>query len=217
MVKEPENRRFASSPCFAHELLETAAGYVTVDAQTATDVARWRRAKRAELIAARLAVPAADRIAAADRISRQLDDLIAPGKGSVISLYWPFRGEPDLRGWMRTAFDSGARIALPVVAEKARPLLFREWTPGGKLERGVWNIPVPAEGAELLPNVIISPLVGYGPDNYRLGYGGGFFDRTLAAMTTPRQVIGVGYKSSALPTIFPQPHDIPMDRIVTAD
>ena len=205
---------FASSPCFAHELELGPDGYAVVDAQTARDVSRWRKSKREELIAARLAIPADTRAEMADQIAAQLTRLISPDKSMVISLYWPFRGEPDLRGWMREAFDLGARIALPIVVAKAQPLLFREWTPDGKLERGVWNIPVPADGAELVPNVVISPLVGFDPDNYRLGYGGGFYDRTLAAMTTPREVIGIGYASSALPTIFPQPHDIAMDRIV---
>ena len=219
MTTDPENRGgFASPPCFAHELQDTATGYAAVDPQTAIDVTRWRKSKRQELIAARLAIPVAERTRIADDIAQKLNDLITFDKNTVISLYWPFRGELDLRGWMRSAYDRGARIALPVVVAKAQPLLFREWTPDGKLERGVWNIPVPAEGTvELVPNVVISPLVGFDPENYRLGYGGGFFDRTLAAMTTPRTVIGVGYNSSALSTIYPQPYDIPMDRILTGE
>jgi 5,10-methenyltetrahydrofolate synthetase len=101
------------------------------------------------------------------------------------------------------------------VVEKGRPLVFRVWRQGDKLERGVWNIPVPAEGEPVFPDIVIAPLVGFDPSNYRLGYGGGFFDRTLAAMPKKPLVIGVGYMSSALPTIYPQPHDIPMDAIVT--
>jgi 5,10-methenyltetrahydrofolate synthetase len=80
----------------------------------------------------------------------------------------------------------------------------------------VWNIPIPADGPEVVPNVLIAPFVGFDPQNYRLGYGGGFFDRTLAALKAPRQVIGVGHPGGALPTIHPQVHDIPMDVIVTA-
>jgi 5,10-methenyltetrahydrofolate synthetase len=67
----------------------------------------------------------------------------------------------------------------------------------------------------VVPDVLISPFVGFDTQRYRLGYGGGFFDRTLAALQTPRTVIGVGHPSGALPTIRPQPHDIPMDLIVT--
>ncbi len=102
-----------------------------------------------------------------------------------------------------------------MVVEKGQPLIFREWVPGARLTRGVWNIPIPADGAEVIPTVLISPFVGFDPQRYRLGYGGGFFDRTLAALKTPRTVIGVGHPSGALPTIHPQAHDIPMDIIVT--
>jgi 5-formyltetrahydrofolate cyclo-ligase len=81
----------------------------------------------------------------------------------------------------------------------------------------VWNIPVPADGVEVVPDVLIAPFVGFDARNYRLGYGGGFFDRTLAGLATPRRVIGVGHPSGALPTIYPQPHDIPMDAIATGN
>lgn len=179
------------------------------------EVARWRKARREELIAQRLSIPAEDRAMVANEVAEELDRLIPSTAGVIVSLYWPFRGELDLREWMRSAAARGLRVALPVVVEKGRPLIFREWIPGARLTRGVWNIPIPADGAEVTPSVIISPVVGFDPQNYRLGYGGGFFDRTLAAMKTPRRVVGVGHPSGALPTIHPQPHDIPMDIIVT--
>lgn len=82
----------------------------------------------------------------------------------------------------------------------------------------MWNIPVPHADAEIvLPDVVIAPLVGFDPNCYRLGYGGGFFDRTLAAMQTMPRVFGVGYSQAALATIYPQPRDIPMDVVVTED
>ena len=85
-------------------------------------------------------------------------------------------------------------------------------------ERGVWNIPVPRANAKIvLPDVVIAPLVGFDPSCYRLGYGGGFFDRTLAVLHTAPRVFGVGYSQAALATIYPQPHDIPMDVVVTED
>jgi 5-formyltetrahydrofolate cyclo-ligase len=109
----------------------------------------------------------------------------------------------------------GGRTALPIVVEKGQPLIFRAYVPGDRLEKGVWNIPIPAEGDPVLPDIVISPIVGIDPRNYRLGYGGGFFDRTLAAMPFKPLVIGVGYEHQRIATIYPQPHDIPMDRIVT--
>jgi 5,10-methenyltetrahydrofolate synthetase len=108
----------------------------------------------------------------------------------------------------------GGMPALPVVIAKAQPLVFRAYKPGDPLEKGVWNIPVPANGVPVFPSIVISPLVGVDAGNYRLGYGGGFYDRTLAALPEKALVIGVGYEMQRIPTIHPQPHDIPMDRIV---
>jgi 5,10-methenyltetrahydrofolate synthetase len=187
------------------------------DPQQATEVARWRKAERMRLIAERIAVDADTRSALAAKIARDLDGIVDRGPGTVVSLYWPFRGEPDLRGWMRSAHDSGRRVALPVVTEKGRPLTFRLWEPGAPMERGIWNIPVPAKGGEVIPTVTIAPLVGFDAACFRLGYGGGYFDRTLASLESRPTVIGVGYAFAAIATIRPQPHDIPMDWIVTGD
>ena len=212
--EQGETGTYASPPCFMHELEEGAAGG-PVDPQARADVLRWRNAERERLIAARLAVSADERAAMARRIADGLDAAIGDVSSRLISLYWPFRGEPDLRPWMTTIIDRGGRVALPVVVEKGQPLIFRAWRPGDRLEKGVWNIPVPAEGPEVLPDVVIAPLVGFDRQHYRLGYGGGFFDRTLAAMPVKPLAIGVGYRLSAIPTIYPQPHDIPMNVIVT--
>jgi 5,10-methenyltetrahydrofolate synthetase len=83
------------------------------------------------------------------------------------------------------------------------------------MARGLWKIPVPADGAALIPTVVIAPVVGFDAECYRLGYGGGFFDRTLAAMAAKPLVIGLGYPCASIPTIYPQSHDIPMDWIVS--
>lgn len=210
-TEPPEPPLYASPPCFAHEL--DAAG--SAPPLPPEEVAAWRKTMRADLIAARLAVSVAERQKTAVEVAAQLDRFVEPGPGVIVSLYWPFRGELDLRGWMATAHEKGARIALPLVEAKGRPLLFREWWPGCAMERGVWNIPNPAGTPVVTPTVVISPLVGYDPACYRLGYGGGFFDRTLAALSPRPKVIGVGHQSAAIPTIHPQPHDIPMDVIVT--
>lgn len=194
--------------------METDAGSAEKE-RTGTGFAAWRKARREELIAARLAIPADIRAAHAQAIADALDSELGDVSNKAISLYWPFRGEPDLRGWLASATERGATCLLPVVVEKGRPLIFRSWKPGEKLDRGIWSIPIPADGREMLPDIVISPLVGFDPQLYRLGYGGGFFDRTLATHPGTPLVIGVGYSSQHIPTIHPQPHDIPMTRIVT--
>jgi 5-formyltetrahydrofolate cyclo-ligase len=210
-----EHPEYSSPPCFAHEL--DANGYVVDWPQSIADIACWRKATREVLIAARLAIPASERKQKADDVADVLDGLIDFGSSPTISLYWPFRGELNLRDWMRKAHDRGARIALPIVVAKSQPLVFREWTPECKMEPGIWNIPVPTNTAIVTPTVVISPLVGYDPDCFRLGYGGGFFDRTLATLPPATYVIGVGLPCAAIPSIHPQPHDIPMDVIVTGN
>jgi 5,10-methenyltetrahydrofolate synthetase len=186
-----------------------------VDPQQATDVARWRKAERKRLIGARLALSAEYRATQTLAIAADLDRLIPAEAGTVISVYWPIRAEPDLRPWMRAMWERGVRIALPAAVALARPLTFREWHPEAPMARGVGKIPYPAQGAEVVPTVVLAPVVGFDAACYRLGYGGGFFDRTLAAMTVRPVVIGLGYADASLPTIIPQPHDRPMDWIVT--
>ncbi|WP_137934231.1 5-formyltetrahydrofolate cyclo-ligase [Mesorhizobium comanense] len=214
MADEDDNQgpaQYASPPCFMHEL---APAFQAPLADWA-DVRRWRKAERERLIAARLAVSADARTVMSQRIAGGLDAIIGDIAGRMVSLYWPFRGEPDLRPWMISINERGGRTALPIVIEKGQPLIFRAYRPGDRLEKGVWNIPIPAEGDPVLPDIVISPIVGIDPANYRLGYGGGFFDRTLAAMPFKPLVIGVGYELQRIATIYPQLHDIPMDRIVT--
>lgn len=205
---------YASPPCLLHEFEPVEDGN-SFDAAQWRDVLRWRKAERERLIATRLAIPAEERARMAERIAGGVDALVGDPKGRIVSLYWPFRGEPDFRPWIASITERGATAALPVVVEKGRPLIFRAYKPGDKLEKGVWNIPIPAEDRQVIPDVVLSPVVGFDPQNYRLGYGGGFFDRTLAALPAKPLVIGVGYSSQAIPTIYAQPHDIPMDRIVT--
>ncbi len=207
--------RLASSPCMLHELRPDGAP--TIDPEQGRDVARWRKAERERLIKARCSLAAQYRADQADVIAERLTQTIATSgiAAPIISVYWPIRGEPDLRPWMRSICESGARAALPVAVALAQPLVFREWRPGTRLARGLWKIPYPVDGEILLPNVVIAPVVGFDHECYRLGYGGGFFDRTLPGMHPKPLTIGVGYPDAELRTIFPQPHDIPMDRIVT--
>jgi 5-formyltetrahydrofolate cyclo-ligase len=178
-------------------------------------VARWRKAERERLIAARLAVSADVREAMTKRIADGIDAAIGDIAGKMVSLYWPFRGEPDLRAWLASVNARGGRTALPVVVAKGQPLVFRAYKPGDRLEKGVWNIPIPPDGDPVIPDVVIAPVVGFDFENYRLGYGGGFFDRTLAGLPRKPLVIGIGYEIQRIPTIYPHSHDIPMSVIVT--
>ncbi len=181
----------------------------------------WRKAMRRDLIEARQAIPVAARQKADAQLAEQLDTLLGDVAGRTISLYWPFRGEPDLRKWAAACRDRGATLALPVVIAKATPLEFRAWVPGDKLEKGVWNIPIPLNTADVVaPDIVLSPVVGLDAANYRLGYGGGFFDRTIAGLRASgrnARVIGVGYNQQKMETIHPHEFDIPMDDAILID
>lgn len=208
------NETYSSPPCFMHEL-DTTGAPAAPHPPMNPDIRRWRKAERERLIAARLEIPAAIRAAYGGSIADGLDTTIGDVSGKVVSLYWPFRGEPDLRAWLGSVNDRGGRTALPLVVAKGEPLVFRAYVPGDRLEKGVWNIPVPADGETVIPDIVIAPVVGVDPRNYRLGYGGGFFDRTLAALPRKPLVIGIGYEMQRIPTIYPQWNDIPMDVVVT--
>ena len=174
----------------------------------------WRRGERERLIALRQAMPAAERRQASERIEAALRELIT-GRPGVLGAYWPFRGEFDPRPLIEWAVSEGRGVALPVVVDKKGPLEYRAWRPGEALVDGVWNIPVPAKRDIVVPAIVLAPLVGFDEACYRLGYGGGFFDRTLAALASHPLAIGVGFAAQELATIYPQPFDVPMAAIVT--
>jgi 5,10-methenyltetrahydrofolate synthetase len=181
------------------------------------EVMQWRKSERQRLIAERLAMNSDVRRRYANQIAASLQEVIGEVQGLIVSVYWPFRGEPDLRAFMASVSDRGGRCALPVVIERGKPLVFRPWSPGEPLAKGVWNIPVPATPEEVVPHVVIVPVVGFDRPCYRLGYGGGFFDRTFATMKNSPLKLGVGYRQQEILTIHPQPNDIPMDMIVTEE
>jgi 5,10-methenyltetrahydrofolate synthetase len=139
----------------------------------------WRKNKRRELIALRQAVSVSPQKRIAREVADELDGIIDINSRTIVSLYWPIQGELNLRKWMLATYQRGAKIALPVVVEKSKALVFRKWRPECKMERSIWNIPVPSESNIVTPTIVISPLVGYDPSCFRLGYGGGYFDRTL--------------------------------------
>ena len=209
---------YASPACFAHELQadQSAGGAAAMpDPVQALDVARWRRAERGRLLAARAALSPAARAAAAAAVAGHLDDLLGDPRGLVISGWWPIRSELDLRPWLAGLAVRGAFAALPVVVERAAPLRFRLWQAQTRMQRGAWNIPVPASGDWVTPAIVLAPLLGHDDAGFRLGYGGGYFDRTLAELGAQVRAIGVGLASARIATIFAQPHDIAMQAIVT--
>ncbi|MFA7432601.1 MAG: 5-formyltetrahydrofolate cyclo-ligase [Gemmobacter sp.] len=210
---------YASPPCMAGEIAPDYFDPLAVDPRQAADVARWRKAERTRLLAERAALGVTALREVAEALAGHLDALLARRFGSVegrvVSGYWPIKSEPDLRPWLARLHAAGARIALPVVATPRAPLEFRPWAPGAAMERGHWNIPVPATAETVQPEITLAPLVGWDGAGFRLGYGGGYFDRTLAAATPRPFVIGTGAQTARLATIFPQPHDIRLDTIVT--
>ncbi len=175
----------------------------------------WRREVRRDRIDTREALARDDR----RQRNREIDALLeagftAFGQG-VVAFCWPFRSEPEPRFAVRRWREAGATAALPVVVAPRTPMIFRQWWPGVETAPGVYDIPYPVDSPEVVPAAALVPLVGFDPGGYRLGYGGGYFDRTLAALESNPVTVGLGFEIARLKTIHPQPHDIPLDFIVT--
>ena len=183
--------------------------------QSWDEIRRWRREQRASLIARRQAMPQDERRRSQLLILNLVEQHFPELASALLGFYWPFRGEIGPHPLVRRLVERGGRAALPVVVEKGQPLEFWAWRPGAQLRRGVWDIPIPTERQAVRPTALLVPLVGFDRRGYRLGYGGGYYDRTLAAMDPRPLTIGIGYEIGRLETIHPQPHDIPMHAIVT--
>jgi 5-formyltetrahydrofolate cyclo-ligase len=219
-MPDPTTGRLASPPCLAGEVAPDYFDPLATDPQQAVDVARWRRAERARLDAERRAQPVAARAAVEAALARGLEALLVRRlgdlRGRVIAGYWPIRGEPDLRPWLQALRERGAVIALPVIETRDAPLVFRRWDAGARLVRGHWNIPeLPPEAERVNPDLALAPCLGWDAQGYRLGHGGGYFDRTLAARTPRPLAIGIALQAARLATIYPQPHDIRLNAILT--
>ena len=148
-----------------------------------------------------------------ERITAVLHPLLTrPG---VLGAYWPYRAEFDPQRLIESLVAVRRVVALPVVIDRHGPLEYRTWRPGENLVSGVWDIPIPEKREIVIPEMVLAPLVGFDRTSYRLGYGGGYFDRTLAALRPRPFAVGVGFAFQQLETIYPQPFDIPMDLIVT--
>ena len=185
------------------------------DRSAAFNLQEWRQLERRRLIGVRKNMAPRQRAQVTGAISQFLERLLGGATGQTISFCWPFKGEPDLRELMARLSKQNNIIALPVVEERNQPLMFKSWQPGEALDRGVWDIPVPRAGKTVLPDIVLAPVVGFDPCGFRLGYGGGYFDRTLAAMEHNPIKYGVAYTIGRIATIHPQTHDIPMNAVVT--
>lgn len=174
-----------------------------------------RRAQRATLLAAREALSVSDHRRLSEVVHRHLTARFASVRVGVVGFYYPVRGEFDPLPFVKQLVDHGATAALPVVVGKDKPLAFRVWQPGVPMKKGPYGIPEPAAGAVVTPDAVLIPLVGFDANNFRLGYGGGYYDRTLAAFELKPLVIGIGFELGRLPLLVPEPHDIPLDFVVT--
>ena len=184
-------------------------------AVTLDQVRTWRKGLRDRLLAQRVALPRPALELWRRAIDRHLEHGFPGLARGIVAVCWPYKNEYDARFTARRLREAGAVTALPVVAAPRSPLVFREWHPGVQLARGVYGIPYPSESREVVPDSILLPMVAFDDAGYRLGYGGGFFDRTLAALARRPHVIGIAYELGHVPSIYPQAWDIAMDFVVT--
>ena len=175
----------------------------------------WRKEQRNALLERRIEAPRESKKSWSAAVERYARDIFGRMKPQTIGFYLPFKHEIDARPLVRDLLENGWAAGLPVVIDKKGPLEFRAWRPGILMTPGVYDIPVPAERKIVKPSVLLVPLVGFDAANYRLGYGGGYYDRTLASLLPRPTTVGVGFELSRLETIYPQPHDDPLDDVVT--
>jgi len=182
---------------------------------SADDLKSWRKAERSRLIAARESLDGATRGAFRQRIDAHLWRSFPGLAGARLAFCWPIRGEYDARRLVQKLRERGTVAALPVVVAPGQPLVFREWHPGVILASGPLGIPYPVDSDAIVPTAALLPMLGWDEAGYRLGYGGGYFDRTLASLARRPVVIGVSYELARMKTIRPQSWDVPMDWVVT--
>jgi 5-formyltetrahydrofolate cyclo-ligase len=181
----------------------------------ADELRSWRKAEREWLIAMRENLDAATLALFRQRIDAHLWRSFPGLAAARLAFCWPIRGEYDARRLTQRLRERGAVTALPVVVAPRQPLVFREWHPGVTLASGPLGIPFPVGSDPVVPTAALVPMIGWDEAGYRLGYGGGFFDRTLASLARKPVVIGVSYELAKIKTIRPQSWDIPMDWVVT--
>lgn len=180
-----------------------------------SELSAWRKSERARLLRERNALAEETLAVLRSQIDIHIERAFPDLVHGVLAFCWPYRNEYDARHLAAAMRRRGATTAMPVVVAPKTPLIFREWHPGVRLADGPLGIPYPVDSREVQPDHVLLPMLGWDGDGYRLGYGGGFFDRTLAALAKRPRVIGVAYEQAYLKTIQPQPHDIPADFVVT--
>ena len=179
-----------------------------------------KAALRRTLIDQRLNLP--DRLQRADLLQQVMRFWLVNRPDTIIGAYWPIKGEfdplPALHRWKEDGelLDEPQlrRIGLPVVNKIDKTLTFYTWYPGCPMEEDAYGIPKPKDTEIVHPTLIFVPCVGYGPGGYRLGYGGGFYDRTLATLRPRPFTVGLGYDFAFLPMLRPEPHDVPLDAVL---
>jgi len=184
------------------------------------DKSEEKRALRKRLVAQRMSLP--DRAQRADLLQRVMRIWLVGRPDAVIGAYWPIKGEfdplPALHRWKEDGELQGEsqlrRIGLPVVDKLHGTLKFHAWFPGCPMEEDAYGIPKPRDTEVVVPTLLFVPCVGYGPGGYRLGYGGGFYDRTLAQLRPKPYTVGLGYACGFLPDLDPEPHDVPLDALL---
>ncbi|GAB4205170.1 MAG: 5-formyltetrahydrofolate cyclo-ligase [Tibeticola sp.] len=184
------------------------------------DLAAEKKSLRQALIAQRLALP--DRLERAQALQRVLRIWLVDRPDTVIGAYWPIKGEfdplPALHRWKEDGElldePQRRRIGLPVVNKQHKTLTFHAWYPGCPMEEDAYGIPKPKDTEIIFPTLLFVPCVGYGPGGYRLGYGGGFYDRTLASLQPRPYTVGLGYGPGFIEDLEPEPHDVPLDAIL---
>jgi 5,10-methenyltetrahydrofolate synthetase len=188
--------------------------------QTKTHQAE-RDALRSALIERRLALSASDYVRLSAAICGHLQASFPQLAEMRVAFCWPVRKEPDLlpllSAWRANA-QAGFSALLPVVIQPDAPLAFRAWTAQTALEKDRYGIPTPAGGDFVVPEALLLPLNAFDAAGYRLGYGGGYFDRTLAALRKqgpPPLAIGVGFELARVDSIHPGAHDQPLDAVLT--
>ncbi|MEO8523112.1 MAG: 5-formyltetrahydrofolate cyclo-ligase [Caldimonas sp.] len=179
-----------------------------------------RKALRSKLVAARQALP--DRLERSVELQSVLRVWLVGRKEKSIGAYWPIKGEfdplPALYRWTEGDSDGDMRrIGLPVADRATSSLRFRVWYPGCETELDAYDIPKPKDTDEFLPQMLVVPCLGFGPGGVRLGYGGGFFERTLNALKPRPVTVGVSFTHGFLPFLRADPGDLPLDAILTED
>jgi 5-formyltetrahydrofolate cyclo-ligase len=161
--------------------------------QSATDPDQAKRALRGEAAARRREAAASDDGGAGELLAARFLDAVPVPEGATVSGYWPIRGEIDVTPLLLALAARGHPVALPVVAAAGRPLVFRAWREGDAMEAGPYGISEPlASAPALIPQILLVPLLAFDRAGYRLGYGGGFYDRSLAALRGMGTVVAVG-------------------------